>query len=72
MINSARYMTGVFANDNLYSNNQGMGMVNLETSFDGVPRLLKDQVVADIFTASGQTRSYAGTISSSTKLTKRM
>ncbi|MCX6210040.1 MAG: IPT/TIG domain-containing protein, partial [Bacteroidetes bacterium] len=54
-------------NDNLYSNNQGMGMVNLETSFDGVSRLLKDQVVADIFTASGQTRSYAGTISSSTK-----
>jgi hypothetical protein len=67
MMNSARYMTGVSANDNLYSNNQGMGMVNLEASFDGVPRLLKDQVAADIFTASGQTRSYAGTISSSTK-----
>ena len=67
MMNSARYMTGVSANDNLYSNNQGMGMVNLETSFDGVSRLLKDQLAADIFTASGQTRSYVGTISSSTK-----
>jgi hypothetical protein len=44
-----------------------MGMVNLETSFDTTPRLLRDQVAADLFTASGQTRSYTGTISSSAK-----
>ena len=67
MVNAARYMTGVSANDNLYSNNQGMGMVNLDTSFDATPRLLRDQVGVDLFTASGQTRSYTGTISSSAK-----
>jgi len=67
MMNAARYMTGTSANDNLYSNNQGMGMVNLDTSFDLTPRLLRDQVAADLFTASGQTRSYTGTIISSAK-----
>jgi len=67
MMNAARYMTGVSANDNLYSSNQGMGMVNLDTSFDETPRVLRDQVGADLFTASGQTRIYKGTISSSTK-----
>lgn len=67
MMNSARYMSGVFANDNLYSNNQGMGMVNLETSFDGVPRLLRDQVTADLFTATGQSRTWTGTVTSTGK-----
>ena len=67
MMNSARYMTGVSANDNLYSNNQGMGMVNLETSFDGVPRLLRDQVTADLFTATGQSRTWTGTVTSTGK-----
>lgn len=67
MMNAARYMNGTYANDNLYSNNQGMGMVNLDTSFDTTPRLLRDQVTADLFTASGQTRSYTGTISSNAK-----
>jgi len=67
MMNAARYMNGTYANDNLYSNSQGMGMVNLDTSFDTTPRLLRDQVAADLFTASGQTRSYTGTISSSAK-----
>ena len=52
LMNSARYMTGTSANDTLYSNNQGMGMMNLETSFDGTPRLMRDQVTEDIFTAS--------------------
>jgi len=67
LMNASRYMTGVSANDNLYSNNQGMGMVNLDTSFDTTPRFLRDQLTADIFTASGQSRSWSGTITSSSK-----
>ena len=67
MMNSAHYMTGVSANDNLYSNNQGMGMVNLDTSFDGVTRLLRDQVTADLFTATGQSRTWTGTVTSTGK-----
>ncbi len=67
LMNSSRYMTGVSGNDNLYSNNQGMGMVNLDTSFDTTPRLLRDQLTSDLFTASGQTRTWTGTISSSSK-----
>jgi len=67
LMNASRYMTGVSANDTLYSNNQGMGMVNLDTSFDTTPRFFRDQLTADIFTASGQTRTWTGTISSSSK-----
>lgn len=67
LMNASRYMTGVFANDNLYSNNQGMGMVNLDTSFDTTPRLLRDQMSADLFTASGQSRTWSGIIASSSK-----
>jgi hypothetical protein len=44
-----------------------MGMVNLDTSFDDTPRYLRDQLTTDIFTASGQSRSWTGTIASSTK-----
>ncbi len=67
LVNSARYMTGVSANDNLPSPNQGMGGVNLGTAFDGVARVLRDQVFADKFTASGQTRTINGTITDNTK-----
>lgn len=63
LMNAARYMTGVSANDNLYSNNQGMGMVNLDTSFDTTLRLLRDQRSEDIFTASGQSRTWTGEVS---------
>jgi hypothetical protein len=67
LMNAYRYMTGVSANDTLYSNNQGMGMVNLDTSFDSTPRLLRDQLTADLFTASGQSRTWTGTVASSSK-----
>ncbi len=67
LMNASRYMTGVSANDTLYSNNQGMGMVNLDTSFDTTPRLLRDQLTTDLFTASGQSRTWTGTIASSSK-----
>ncbi len=62
LMNSARYMTGVSANDTLPSNNQGMGELNLGTGFDGVPRILRDQLGADKFTATGQTRTFTGAI----------
>ncbi len=62
LMNSARYLDGVGANDSLYSNNQGMGEVNLATAFDGSPRILRDQITGEKFTATGQSRSYVGTI----------
>lgn len=67
LMNAARYMTGVSANDTLYSNNQGMGMVNLDTSFDDTPRLLRDQRAEDIFTSSGQSRTWTGEVSTGSK-----
>jgi hypothetical protein len=60
---TARYMTGVSANDNLWSNNQGMGMMNLGTFFDAkvgtvgtTASILVDQT--ENFTATGQNRVY--------------
>ncbi|MGD0651488.1 MAG: S8 family serine peptidase [Verrucomicrobiia bacterium] len=67
LMNSARYLTGQDANDTLWSDSQGMGELNLGTAFDGVPRILRDQLAADIFTASGQTRTFTGTISDLSK-----
>ena len=60
LINSARYMTGGGANDNLWSTSQGMGEVNLGMALDGVPRTLRDQMPADMFTSTGQLRVFAG------------
>ena len=65
MMNSARYMTGVGANDTLPSNNQGMGEINLNSYFDifATAHSFHDQVPADTFTASGQQRIITGTVS---------
>ena len=65
LINSARYMTGTSANDNLYSPNQGMGMANLGMAFDDSVRFLQDQKTENLFTGTGQSRTwtkYIGTI----------
>ncbi len=62
LMNSARYMTGADANDDLWSNDQGMGMMNLDFAFDGTARILRDQVPADVFTASGQSRAISGLV----------
>ena len=67
LMNSARYMNGVDANDDLWSNDQGMGMMNLGFAFDGVPRVLRDQVPGDVFTASGQSRAISGVPSDTNK-----
>lgn len=60
LMNSARYLTGVDANDTLPSADQGMGMMNLGTAFDGADRILRDQLTNDLFTASGQSRLFYG------------
>ncbi|MBP7867716.1 MAG: S8 family serine peptidase, partial [Acidobacteria bacterium] len=67
LMNSTRYMTGVSANDTLPSSNQGMGMINLGMAFDGVVRILKDQLPADLLTATGQYRVVVGNVSDPTK-----
>lgn len=67
LMNSTRYLTGHRANDNLWSPGQGMGELNLGTTFDGVARVLRDQVATDKFTASGQTRVFTGTIADMSK-----
>ncbi len=67
LMNSARYITGSGANDTLWSNNQGMGELDLGMAFDGVPRLLQDELATNLFTASGQARTFLGTITDPTK-----
>jgi hypothetical protein len=60
LMNCARYLTGATANDTLWSNGQGMGELDLGAAFDGAPRILRDQMAGDTFTASGQTRTFTG------------
>ncbi|HVE83670.1 MAG TPA: S8 family serine peptidase, partial [Myxococcales bacterium] len=67
LINTTRYMNGTGANDNLYSNNQGMGHLDVGRAFDGVGRFIRDEVAADMFTATGQTRSFQAAVGDNTK-----
>src|SRR5262249_7915985 len=64
LMNSATYMTGAGANDTLWSNSQGMGLMNVDQLFAtiGGQTILRDQVGADMFTASGQTRVFNATV----------
>jgi subtilisin-like proprotein convertase family protein len=62
LMSTTRYLTGVGAADTLPSNAQGMGLMDLGMAFDGVGRLLRDQAASDTFTATGQTRTFAGTV----------
>ena len=64
---STRYLTGTGGNDNRWSLSQGMGSIDLGTAFDATPRMLRDEVSSDMFTATGQTRMYAGTIGDPSK-----
>src|SRR5438132_202150 len=66
-MNSARYLSGAGANDSLWSNNQGMGEADLASAFDGTARLLRGELAADKFTATGQERSFLGAVSDSSK-----
>jgi hypothetical protein len=67
LMNSARYLTGPGGNDTLWSDHQGMGEMDLGMAFDGAPRLLRDQLAGDLFTASGQTRTYSGAVADTSK-----
>lgn len=67
LMNSARYMTGEGANDNLWSKSQGMGELDLGMAFADVSRFLRDEVPADMFTSTGQIRAFAGQIVDATK-----
>jgi Subtilase family len=67
LANSASHMDGAGANDTLPSNNQGMGLVNLGRAFDGVQRIVRDQVASDRFSASGQGRTVFATVASATQ-----
>ncbi len=64
LMNAASYLTGAGANDNLWSNAQGMGLMNLERALNtvGGAALLRDQTAADQFNASGQLRTYSMTV----------
>jgi subtilisin-like proprotein convertase family protein len=64
LMNSARYMNGVGANDSLPSNNQGMGEANMNSYFDifTTAHSFHDQAPAETFTASGQQRVITGTV----------
>jgi subtilisin-like proprotein convertase family protein len=65
LMNSARYLAGAGANDTLPSPSQGMGLMDLGRAFDGTPRIVRDQV--DLFTATGQSLTWTGTISDPSK-----
>jgi len=67
LMNSARYLNGVGANDRLWSASQGMGELNLGTAFDGAQRILRDQLAVEKFTAPGQARIYGGSIPDATR-----
>ena len=66
LMNSARYMTGTGADDNLWSPSQGMGELDLGMALDGEPRFLRDELSEDMFTATGQIRAYGGVVVDST------
>jgi hypothetical protein len=57
LMNTTRFLSGERANDRLPSMGQGVGAINLGHAFDGVSRVIRDQVAADTFTDSGQSRT---------------
>jgi hypothetical protein len=69
LMNSARYMNGTGAGGALPSNSQGMGEMNLGELFlrTNSTSIFKDELPGDLFTATGQSRTYSGTIGDTTK-----
>ena len=62
LMNTARYMDGSDANDDLWSNKQGMGLADLGMALDDSQRVYKDQNEEEKFTATGQQRLFTGFI----------
>lgn len=60
LMNGARYLTGTYANDTLWSNVQGMGRIDLGRCLDSVGRIRIDQ--SELLGATGQTYTLSGTI----------
>jgi Subtilase family len=67
LMNTTRYLSGERANDRLPSMGQGMGAINLGHAFDGVQRVIRDQVGADTLSDSGQTRTLLVAVSDASK-----
>lgn len=59
------YLTGVSANDTLPSNNQGYGMPDMKTAFDGTPRVLVNQT--HLFGSTGETWTWTGQVTDPAK-----
>jgi subtilisin-like proprotein convertase family protein len=62
LMHSTTYMTGLYANDTLWSNNQGLGRVNLGIAFDGASRTTVDQT--QVLGATGATYTATGNVAS--------
>lgn len=67
LMNAARNLTADPTGGALWSDTQGMGGLNIGMAFDGAPRILRDQLPEDTFTASGQSRTYTGLIAATNK-----
>ncbi|WP_375772100.1 S8 family serine peptidase [Archangium gephyra] len=67
LMGSTRYMTGTGANDSLYSNSQGTGLMDLGMAFDGVSRLMDDQRPENLLRATGETRTFTSRVDDATK-----
>ena len=67
LTNAAHYMNGTGANDALPSNNQGLGLMDLDRSFDSVSRILSDEDGARMFTATGQIQVLTGAVVDATQ-----
>jgi subtilisin-like proprotein convertase family protein len=63
VVASGTYLTGVGANDTLWSNSQGFGRTHLGRAFDSVARIRVDQT--QVLGATGATYSVSGNIASS-------
>lgn len=65
LANTATYMTGTNANDDLPSTAQGWGLLNIGRALDEVPKILIDQ--SEMITQTGQTVTIRGTVADNTK-----
>jgi hypothetical protein len=65
LVNSASYLTGENAGDNLPGNQQGFGLADLSVAFDDTSRVLVDETT--LFTESGQTFQVQGSLADPTR-----
>lgn len=63
LMNGTTYLTGVSANDTLWSNVQGMGNINMARAFDSTAKIRVDQT--QVLGATGATYTVAGNVATS-------